>query len=328
VNDPFRFERILVTGARGYRTKQQEMPMTLDALRESVNRLISEATQLSALGAALEARVSGTPTDARLAPHVEAVLAAAGLGDGVGELAPGELAPVLAEIRSMMLHNLALLLPGTASPGWGHHDAAILQSTGDVSSGFAVALKQRIAPRLAGLMERLEAPDARFLDIGVGVASLSIQMARLWPSLRIVGVDVWAPSLALARDNVRRAGLADRIELREQAGGALPDTGVFDLAWVPAAFIPDQAIGGVIERAIRSLRPGGWLLYATGKPGADPLSDAVTRLRLAQFGGATGTLADAEQRLRAAGLSEVMTLPSPPTSMVALVAGRLAGGGK
>jgi len=55
-------------------------------------------------------------------------------------------------------------------------------------------------------------------------------MARKWPTLRVVGLDVWGPSLALARQNVAAAGLQDRVELREQSADELPDDRAFDLS--------------------------------------------------------------------------------------------------
>src|SRR4051812_22855649 len=118
-----------------------------------------------------------------------------------------------------------------------------------------------------------------FLDVGVGVAGLSIEMARLFPALQIVGVDPWAPSVALARENVHHAGLASRIELREQAGEALPDRDAFDLIWIPSAFIPASVIPTILERALSALRPGGWLLFAMANPGASSLAAGLTRLR-------------------------------------------------
>jgi hypothetical protein len=60
-------------------------------------------------------------------------------------------------------------------------------------------LKQVITPRLPGLSERLEASGS-FLDVGVGVAGLSIARSRLWPRLRVVGLDLWAPSLVIPRE--------------------------------------------------------------------------------------------------------------------------------
>src|SRR5512145_2687553 len=98
-----------------------------------------------------------------------------------------------------------------------------------------------IAPRLKRLQERLE-DSGFFLDVGIGVAGLSIVTARTWPKLRIVGLDVWPPSIELARENVRAAALENRIELRQQSVEELPDEDVFDLAWIPTAFVPATAL--------------------------------------------------------------------------------------
>jgi hypothetical protein len=55
---------------------------------------------------------------------------------------------------------------------------------------------------------------------------------------RVVNIEPWAPSLALARRNVKSDGLEARIELREHAVQDLPDAAAFDLGWIPSAFIP------------------------------------------------------------------------------------------
>jgi SAM-dependent methyltransferase len=119
----------------------------------------------------------------------------------------------------------------------------------------------------------------------VGVAGLSIAMAHLWPSLRVVGIDPWPPALFLARENVQRAGLRDRIVLREQVVEDLADTEAFDLVWLPSAFIPAKAIPPACENVCRALRPGGWLLFAMATPGTDPLTASLVRLRTVLWGG-------------------------------------------
>ena len=79
------------------------------------------------------------------------------------------------------------------------------------------------------------------------------------PNLRIVGIDVFKPSLRLARENVEKAGLLDRIELREQGAEALEDDEAFDLAWMPTVFMPERVIPEATERTHRALRPAaGW----------------------------------------------------------------------
>jgi SAM-dependent methyltransferase len=205
---------------------------------------------------------------------------------------------------------------------WTHTDTEILQAGGEVSAGFADTLTHVIVPHLEGLSQRLGSPDGSFLDVGVGVAGLSIAMAHLWPSLNVVGIDPWAPSLVLARENVRNAGLRDRIQLREQAVEDLSDRNAFDLAWIPSAFMPEKAISAACEHVYRGLRGGGWLLFAMANPGTDPVTASLVRLRTALWGGCLLVPGQVETLLRRTGFVDIQTLTSPPGAIVALIAAR------
>lgn len=52
------------------------------------------------------------------------------------------------------------------------------------------------------------------LDLGTGTAQIPIELCRRDPRLRVVGIDAAASMLEVARENVRRAGLINRIKLR------------------------------------------------------------------------------------------------------------------
>ncbi len=56
--------------------------------------------------------------------------------------------------------------------------------------------------------------DVHVLDLGCGPADIPIRLARALPECRVTGVDGSAPMVALGREAVRTAGLADRITLR------------------------------------------------------------------------------------------------------------------
>jgi SAM-dependent methyltransferase len=198
----------------------------------------------------------------------------------------------------------------------------ILQSAGEASAAFPLVLKQAIAPRLEGLANRLESNDGAFLDVGVGVAGLSIAMARLWPLLRIIGIDPWQPALAVARENVKMAGLDERIQLREQAAQQLSDTQAFDLAFFPGFFVAEAVIGAALECVHRALRPGGWILFGTQNPGSDALAASVARLRTVLWGGHPRTPGEVEALLNKAGFVQVQTLPSGSTAIAARIVGR------
>src|SRR5262245_40357276 len=204
--------------------------MTIAAVRDLIMRLSVSTGALAALGVALDERVSGAALDPAIKTEIDHLLAALGANEMLDGVDPAELRPILAEIRMTLLQDAKLLL-GPTSAGWTHTEAEILQSTGEASAAFPLMLNRTIAPRLEGLTKRLESPDAAFLDVGVGVGGISIAMAHLWPSLRVVGIDPWRPALALAGENVMMAGLQTRIELREQLAQELVDIQAFDLAF-------------------------------------------------------------------------------------------------
>ena len=296
--------------------------MSIEKLRDLVAQLNASATTLAVLGAELHARVSGKALHPALRARVDDVLREAGALQALEGTSAAEVAPLLAEIRHFWAIDNDFMLAPERAPGWTYADPYVLQGGGEVTEGFANVLP-RFLPQLEGLASRLEASDGAFLDVGTGVGRLAIAMARQWPSLRVVGLDVWGPSLALARKNVAEAGLEQRVELREQPGEHLPDEGTFDLAWIPAPFVPPHALGGLVDRIHRALKPGGWLLFATAKPGED-LRGAALRFIVALWGGQPATQAEIEKVLSEKGLTAVRTLPGPPRDFKIVVAARRA----
>jgi SAM-dependent methyltransferase len=299
--------------------------MSIEALRDVVAQLTSQASALAVLGAELRARVSGKPLDPALRAHTDSLLREAGALQALEGTSPAEVAPLLAEIRHFWSLDDEFLSTPDRAPGWSSSSNDVLQIAGDATEGFANVLP-RLLPQLDGLGARLDASDARFLDVGTGVAKLAIGMARKWPNLRVVGLDVWGPSLALARKNVGDAGLQTRIEVREQPIEELSDERAYDLAWLPAPFIPKHALGRAVERAYRALKPGGWLLFATTRPG-DDLRGAALRFHVALFGGEPSTQPESEKLLTEKGFTAVRTLPGPPRDFKMIVAARRPHGG-
>jgi 2-polyprenyl-3-methyl-5-hydroxy-6-metoxy-1,4-benzoquinol methylase len=217
------------------------------------------------------------------------------------------------DVRTHLMQAVALLDSSRdAEPrkGWRHTDRALLQAQGDASSAFPPMFKANIVPQLGDLGARLDAPGARFLDVGVGVASLAIAMCRAWPRLSVVGLDVADAPLAIARENVAAAQLADRIELRKIPVESLTDDVGFDLAWLPGIFIPEVAAAA--RRVAGSLRPGGWILFPLMAAHDAPRPRAVGALLNELWGGPVLSPAEAEALLKEAGLSDVRSIQGPP----------------
>ena len=228
---------------------------------------------------------------------------------------------LLGEIRSVMMQSLAYVDASThdsPSRGWYHTNPRLLQAQGDSSVGFAGVLRERLAARL-GLDERLAQPSARFLDVGVGVGALSIAMCRAFPAVRAVGLDVFDVPLAIARENVVRAELVDRVELRQLAVEDLRDEAAYDLAWLPACFLPPSSLQSALARIHAALRPGGWVLMPTLASGAPDQTRRIWSMVLEQWGSVTESDAT-RQAVDDAGFAEALVLPGP--GWVALVAGR------
>src|SRR4029078_5503595 len=104
------------------------------------------------------------------------------------DLTREELVPLLAEMQTLAQTNAQILGGSPHKLGWAPEEPALMRAAGEATARFPRTLATAIAPKLEGLVDRLSSPQATFLEIGVGVAALSIQMAHTWPNLRIVGL--------------------------------------------------------------------------------------------------------------------------------------------
>jgi hypothetical protein len=235
---------------------------------------------------------------------------------------------ILGDIRATLLQTLAFLDTASSQAmkrGWNHTDRALLQAQGDASAGLAPAFKMHMIPAMGDLASRLERPDARFLDVGVGVGSLAIAMCRAFPQVRVLGVDAYSVPLSMARENVARAGFEGRIDLMEGSIESLREESAFDLAWLPTFFIADAALPAATARAYAALRPGGWILYPTGMNAmATAHQNAVFGLVNHLWGGPALSVERAESLLKGAGFVSVRALQGPPWAP-AMVVGQRAG---
>lgn len=80
------------------------------------------------------------------------------------------------------------------------------------------------------LAERVQAAfpgqPLRLADIGTGSGCIAVGLCHLLPRARVVATDVSAAALAVAAENARRLGVADRVEFR-QGDGLAPLVGEF-----------------------------------------------------------------------------------------------------
>jgi demethylmenaquinone methyltransferase / 2-methoxy-6-polyprenyl-1,4-benzoquinol methylase len=108
------------------------------------------------------------------------------------------------------------------------------------------------------LVSRVPQSAGRVLDVATGTAAVAIELARAAPARTVVGVDQSPEMLAAGRARVERAGVADRIELRESRAESLPfGDGEFDaLTFTYLLRYVDDPLATMRELA-RVVKPGG-----------------------------------------------------------------------
>jgi SAM-dependent methyltransferase len=204
---------------------------------------------------------------------------------------------LLAQAADFVIH------PGRTS--WDHTHASILLAQGHMSTLLAEMFQRLVVPSLGGDLATRVKTGATFLDVGVGVAALSVALCRIWPTLRVVGVDPWRPALELARQQVAAARLEDRIELRAGVVESLQDSARYDLAWLPTFFISGAVLEPALERLHAALRPDGCAILGLYARPEDPLMAAVADLRTVRQGGVVHTPQEMATLLARAGFSDV-----------------------
>jgi SAM-dependent methyltransferase len=284
-----------------------------------VRTLIEAAWVASALVAVLEqpGRPDGDPA--------AEVLAAAGLAEwtpGGWALTPemaaeaeGQPVSAAASIRSALGQAAAITAGGA---DWTRYDKSVLLAQGKMSApgGHGLANLIRSVPELSAAFEQ----QGVFLDVGVGVAGLACVFCEAVPGARVIGLDVHAPALALARAAIAEKGLEPRIELRLQAVQDLRDSEAADLAHISPPFISPSVLGEALARLHRALKPGGWLALS-GLTTEGP-AGAIGRWQAINAGGSAVTGQECAELLKIAGFEPPARQALPPGAPVVLVCRR------
>jgi SAM-dependent methyltransferase len=293
-------------------------PDPVVAARGQVTQLVTAAETLAALATALAGRGGTATLPPDLAGAVDSV--ARTVVPDLDALDTGDARALAGMARAMLAQAAAFALEPVGPPSWSVTDPVHLTSLGQASAALAPLIRDLMADDLDGLGDALAAGGA-ILDVGAGVAALAISFARTFPAATVVGIDVWAPALELARANVAAADLATRVEIREQDVVALADAGRYDLIWFAGPFIPEPVLPPALGRCATALRSGGWLVFGRFA-GGDPHQQALADLRTVRSGGAVLTDGDVVDRLAAAGLCDAHALEASVGLPVRLVAAR------
>ena len=167
-------------------------------------------------------------------------------------------------------------------PGW-----APVTKTAAFRRRFALAMHERsymLAPRtLDGI--RLPRGATRLLDLGGGSGAYSIALAQRHPDVHVLLVD---QAVSVARRQIKEAGLADRIAVRQGNVLTAPLDSGFDLVLISNLLhdFSEAENRGLLRRAHGALRPGGKIViveYFLNAAGTLPAEAAVFSLLMYAF---------------------------------------------
>lgn len=282
-------------------------------------RLLHDAEQSSWQLAAVATALRGSD-DEELTIAAWRVLNAVGLDEAGLRSSGSSMERVVAQASAPLLQTAALV---SGAPSWTEQTDEALVAQGRTSAQGAGAFAALILPMLGDLASRLAKPHARILDVGTGVGALAVAYAEAFPAAHVVGIDVSERALTLAAQTLESSPAGGRVELRQVGIAELEDEAGFDLAWVPAPFIPERALRPGLSRVAAALRPGGWLMLAHGRYGADVRDDAINRFKTIVFGGTPLDDAAAEQLLADVDLASVRHIPTPAGAPALAVANKV-----
>lgn len=108
------------------------------------------------------------------------------------------------------------------------------------------------------------------VDIGSGLGGVDMHLARAHGA-RVIGLEIEAPLVEIARARVAAAGLSDRVEVRHCRPGPLPiDDASLDVVFSKDSLIHVEDKEAAFRDYSRVLKPGGWLAMSDWMRGPMP----------------------------------------------------------
>jgi SAM-dependent methyltransferase len=156
------------------------------------------------------------------------------------------------------------------------------------------------------VLEQLRPGDRRVLDLGCGVGSAALYLARQRPA-EVVGVTISPTQVRLAnRFAARGRPLRGSVRFAVADFTALPDDLVgFDLAFAIESFVHADPAAAFFAQAARALRPGGALVIVDDVRTGDRDDPALDDFRAGWHAPSVLTVAGAEALAAGAGLTLV-----------------------
>jgi len=230
----------------------------LAAATRTDERYVREWLEQQAVAGILEASADAEATKRRFtlpAGHDEVLLDANSLSC---------FAPVVRMVIGALPMTSQLLSAFKSGEGiaWSAYGADVIEGqAGQNRAAFLNLLGQEWLPSIPDVHARLlAAPTARVADIACGGGWSSIGIARAYPAARVDGFDLDESSIVLANENVKAAGLTDRVTMAVRDAGDPALSGRYDLVTIFESLHDMSRPVEVLTKARTLLAPGGSVL--------------------------------------------------------------------
>lgn len=140
-------------------------------------------------------------------------------------------------------------------------------------------LVQQWLPAVPGLVDQLKSGGSA-ADLGSGAGIASITLAKAFPKVRAFGFEPYAPSVARANENARKAGLAERVKFAPFDGVHVPE-GPYLFITMNYALHHAGDPAGVLGSARKALAKGGTMLVVEYRRSARLEDDINTPRQMA-----------------------------------------------
>ena len=178
--------------------------------------------------------------------------------DGSSLAFAGPIATMLAASAARMPEILDAYRTG-GGVSWERLGELARTAQADINRPWFDTLPAELA-RIAGIGEVLARPGARVADVGTGGGWSALALARAYPHLEVVGIDIDEPSIEMARRNAADAGLEGRVRFVHDDAANLAEHGAFDLA-IALECVHDMPYPATVLAAMRqAVGPDGAVL--------------------------------------------------------------------